>query len=79
MMASKISLPMPGRANNVSVITAPETSAPASRPSKVSSGTAALGSACTQATRRGEAPRARALRTQGSRRAASMLAAAWRA
>ena len=53
---------MPGRAKIVSVISAPETSAPASSANTVSTGTAALGKAWRQTTARSGRPFMRAVR-----------------
>jgi hypothetical protein len=54
---------MPGQEKMVSVSTAPPSSVPVSRPITVMTGTRALRSACTNTTRAGDRPLARAVRT----------------
>ena len=58
-IASTTSLPMPGHANTDSVITTPPSKVPICSPSTVSSGTAALRSACRRITARSARPLAR--------------------
>jgi hypothetical protein len=56
-------LPMPGRANTVSVWMAPESSRPACRPITVETGRSALRSTWRRSTTLGGRPLARAVRT----------------
>ena len=55
--------PTPGQVKTVSVMTAPASSEPNSRPPTVSTGTSALRRACFRTIMRGVPPLARAVRT----------------